>query len=95
MGWKRELNVHWKHVFWTDVLPLIGALRSRVPHEFIASGLHKEKSTCLGIVSEAPDGRSSAGSVITSIFSCSIDRSPARSCCLMGIVFGSNIFSAL
>ena len=43
--------MHWKHVFLTDVLPLIGALRSRVPDEFIASGLHKEKSTCLGIVS--------------------------------------------
>ena len=35
----------------TDVLPLIGALRSRVHDEFIAGGLHKEKSTFLGIVS--------------------------------------------
>ena len=43
--------MHWKHVFLTDVLPLIGALRSRVLDEFIAGGLRKEKSTCLGIVS--------------------------------------------
>ena len=43
--------MHWKHAFLTDVLPLIVVLRSRVPDEFIAGGLHKEKSPCLGIVS--------------------------------------------
>lgn len=57
--------MHWKHVLLTDVLPLIGVLRSRVHAESLAGGLHKEKSTFLGIVSQAPDGRSSAGSVIT------------------------------
>ena len=43
--------MHWKHLLLTDVLPLIGALRSRVHDEFIAGGLHEEKSTFLGIVS--------------------------------------------
>ena len=36
---------------------------------------------------------SSAGSVINWIFYCSIDCSLARSCCLMGIELGSDIFS--
>ena len=36
---------------------------------------------------------SSAGSIINWIFYCSIDRSLARSYCLMGIGLGSNIFS--
>ena len=36
---------------------------------------------------------SSAGSIINWIFYCSVDRSLARSYCLMGIGLGSNIFS--
>ena len=54
----------------------VWALRLRVPDEFIAGGLHKEQSTCLGTVSQAIarwQRGSSAGSVINWIFYCSID----------------------
>ena len=74
----------------------VWALRLRVPDEFIAGGLHKEQSTCLGTVSQAIarwQRGSSAGSVINWIFYCSIDCSLARSCCLMGIELSSDIFS--
>ena len=48
-GGKRALNVHWKHVLLPDArFATVWALKLKVSDEFIAGGLHKEQSTCLG-----------------------------------------------
>ena len=48
-GGKRALNVHWKRVLLPDArFATVWALKLKVSDEFIAGGLHKEQSTCLG-----------------------------------------------
>ena len=76
--------------FVAERFAIVWALRLRFPDEFITGGPHKEQSTCYIVCWQRG---SSAGSVINWIFYCSINHSLARSCCLMPIGLGSDIFS--
>ena len=97
--WSSQLGLHCialEACFVARCFAIVWTLRLRFPGEFIAGGPRKEQSTCLETVSQAIfrwQRGSSAGSVINWMFYCSIDRSLARSCCLMRIGLGSDIFS--